>query len=117
MVRNKNQIKRIDIKMYSTHKEGKSVVAEIFIKILKNKIYKYMTSISNNVYIDKLDGIVNKYNNTCHSTIEVKPVDVKSSAYINSSKEINNKDHKLKVGDIVSISKYKITFAKSYVPN
>ena len=65
------------IEMYSTHNEGKSVVGERFIRILKNKIYKYMNSISKNVYIDKLDDIVNKYNNTCHSTINMKPVDVK----------------------------------------
>ena len=75
--------------MYSTHNEGKYVVAERFIRTLKNKIYKYMTSISKNVYIDKLDDIVNKYNNTYHSTIKMKPVDVKSSTYIDSSKEIN----------------------------
>ena len=56
------------IEMYSVHNEGTSVVAEWFIRILKNKIYKYMTSISKNVYIDKLDDIVNKYNNTYHST-------------------------------------------------
>ena len=77
------------IEMYSTHNEGKYVVAERFIRTLKNKIYKYMTSISKNVYIDKLDDIVNKYNNTYHSTIKMKPVDVKSSTYIDSSKEIN----------------------------
>ena len=70
-----------------------------------------------NVYIDKLDGIVNKYNNTYHSTIKMKPVDVKSSTYIDSSKEINDKDPKFKVGDIVRISKYKTIFAKGYVPN
>ena len=65
--------------MYSTRNEGKSVVAEGFIRTLKNKIYKYMTSISKNVYIDKLDNIVNKYNITYHSTIKMKPVDVKSN--------------------------------------
>ena len=75
--------------MYSIHNEGKSVIAERFIRTIKNKIYKYMTSISKNVYIDKLDDIVNKYNNTYHSTIKMKPVDVKSSTYIDSSKEIN----------------------------
>ena len=64
--------------MYSTHNEGKSVVAERFIITLKNKIYKYMTSISKNVYIDKLDDIVNKQNNTYHRTIKVKPVDEKN---------------------------------------
>ena len=103
--------------MYSTHNEGKSVVAERFIRTFKNKIYKYMTSISKNVYTDKLDDIVNKYNNTYHSTIKIKSVDVKSNTYIDSSKEINNKDLKFKIGDIFRISKYKNIFAKSYVPN
>ena len=68
-----------NIEMYLTHNEGKSVVAERFIRTLKTKIYKYMTSISKNVYIDKLDDIVNKYNNTYHSTIKMNPVDVKST--------------------------------------
>ena len=63
--------------MYSTHSEGKSVVAERFIRNLKNKIYKYMTSVSKNIYVNILDYIVNKYNNTYHSTIRIKPVDVK----------------------------------------
>ena len=63
--------------MYSTHTEGKSVIAERFIRTLKNEIYRYMTSISKNVYIDKLDDIVNKYNNTYHNTTKMKPVDVK----------------------------------------
>ena len=103
--------------MNSLHNEEKSVVAERFLRTLKNKIYKYMTSISKNVYIDKLDDIVNKYNNTYHSTIKMKPVDVKSSTYIDSSKEINDKDPKFKIGDIVRISKYKNIFAKGYVPN
>ena len=63
--------------MYSTRNEGKSVFAEEFIRTLKKKIYKYMTSISKNVYIDKLEDIVSKYNNTYHSTIKMKPGDVK----------------------------------------
>ena len=63
--------------MHSIHNEGKSVVAERFIRTLKNKIYKYMTAISKNVYIDKLDDIVDEYNNTYHKTIKMKPVDVK----------------------------------------
>ena len=54
--------------MHSTHNEGKSVVAERFVRTIKNKIYKHMTSISKNVYIDKLDDIVNEYNNTKHRT-------------------------------------------------
>ena len=77
-----------DIAMYSTHNEGKSVVAERFIRTLKSKIYKYMTSISKNVYIDKLDNIVDEYNNTYHTTIKLKPIDVKDNTYLNVDKEI-----------------------------
>ena len=106
-----------DIVMYSTHNEGKSVVAERFIRTLKSKIYKYMTSISKNVYIDKLDDIVDEYNNTYHTTIKMKPIDVKDNTYINADKEINNKDPKFKVGYRVRISKYKNIFAKGYMPN
>ena len=106
-----------DIVMYSTHNEGKSVVAERFIRTLKGKIYKYMTSLSKNVYIDKLDDIVDEYNNTYHTTIKMKPIDVKDNTYINTSKEINNKDPKFKVGDHVRISKYKNIFAKGYMSN
>ena len=103
--------------MYSTNNERKSVIAERFIKTLKTKIYKYMTSISKNVYIDKLDDIVNEYNNTYHRTIKMKPVDVKDNTYIDFKKEINDKDPKFKVGDHVRISKYKNIFAKGYTPN
>ena len=103
--------------MYSIHNEGKSVVAERFIKTLTNKIYKYMTSISNNVYIDKLDDIVNEYNNTYHKTIKMKPVDVKDNTYINFEKEVNNKGPKFKVGYYARISKYTNIFAKGYMPN
>ena len=106
-----------DIIMYSANNEGRSVVAERFIRTLKGKIYKYMTSISKNVYIDKLNAIVNKYNNTYHTTIKMKPIDVKDNTYINTDKEINNKDPKFKVGDYVRISKYKNIFAKGYMPN
>ena len=106
-----------DIAMYSTHNEGKSVVAERFIRKLKSKIYKYMTSISKNVYIDKLDDIVDEYNNTYHTTIKMKPADVTDNTYINADKEINNKDPNFKVGDRVRISKYKNIFAKGYMPN
>ena len=68
--------------MHSIHNEGKSVVAERFVKPLKTKIYKYMTSVSKNAYIDKLDDIVGQYNNTYHRTIKMKPVDVKDDTYI-----------------------------------
>ena len=103
--------------MYSKHNEGKSGIAQRFIRALKNKIYKYMTLVSKNVYIDKLDDIFNKYNDTYHNTIKVKYVDVKSSTHIDSSREFNDKDLKFKVGDIVRTSKYKNIFAKAYVPN
>ena len=76
-----------------------------------------MNSISKNVYIDKLDDIVNEYNNTYHRTIKMKPIDVKDNTYINIGKEVNNKDPKFKVGDHVRISKYKNIFAKGYTPN
>ena len=103
--------------MYSTHNKGKSVVAERFIRTLKNKIYKYMTSISKNVYIDKLDDIVNEYINTYHRTIKMKPIDVKDNTDINIGKKVNDNDSKCKVGDHVRISKYKNIFAKGYTPN
>ena len=93
------------------------LLIERFIRTLKNKIYKYMTSVSKNVYINKLDDIVHKYNNTYHSTIKVKPIDVKPNIYINSSKEINDKDSKFKIGDIVRIPKYRNIFAKDYNPS
>ena len=76
-----------------------------------------MTSISKNMYIDKLDDIVNEYNNTYHRTIKMKPTDVKDNTYINIGKEINDKDSKFKVGDHVRISKYKNIFAKGYTSN
>ena len=103
--------------MYSTHNEEKSVVTERFIRTLKSKIYKYMTSISKNVYIDKLDDIVDEYNNTYHTTIKMKPIDVKDNTYINADKEINNKDPKFKVGDRERMSKYKNIFAQGYMSN
>ena len=78
--------------MYSTNNEGKSVAAKRFIRTLKIKIYEYMTSVSKNVYIDKLDDIVNEYNNTYHTTIKMKPIDVKDNTYINNDKETNDKD-------------------------
>ena len=103
--------------MYSIHNEGKSVVAERFIRTLKNKIYKYMTAISKNVYIDKLDDVVDEYNNTYHKTIKMKPVDIKDNTYIDFEKEVNDKDSKFKIGNHVRISKYKNVFAKGYMSN
>ena len=107
----KKLLKGNEIEMYSIHKEGKSVVAERFIRTFENIIYKYMTSISKNVYIDKLDGIVNKYNNTYHRRIKMKPVDVKGNTYIDSTElHSNDKDPKFEVGDLVRNSKHKNIF-------
>ena len=97
--------------MYSVHNEGKFVVAGRFIRILQNEIDKYMTSISKNV------NIVNKYNNTYHSTIKTKPVDVKSDIYTDFDKKNNKEDAKFKVDDHVKISNYKNVFTNGYVPN
>ena len=105
-----------DINMYSTYNEGKAVVAERFIRTLKNKLYKHMTATGKNVYYDVLDDVVNKYNNIKHSTIKMKPIDVKNNkrVYID---EHNEKDSRFKVGDRVRISRYKNTFAKGYTSN
>ena len=105
-----------NIIMYSTYNEGKSVVVERFIRTLKNKLYKHMTASGENVYYDILDDVVNKYNNTKHSTIKMKPIDAGDNkrVYID---EHNAKDSKFKVGDRVKISKFKIIFAKRYTPN
>ena len=106
-----------DINMYSTYNEGKSVVAERFIRTLKNKLYKHMTAIGKNVYYNVLDDAVSKYNNTKHSTIKMKPIDVGDNnkrVYID---EHNEKDSKFKVGDRVRMSRYKNIFSKGYAPN
>ena len=105
-----------DIIMYSTYNEGKLVVAERFIRTLKNKLYKHMTATGKNVYYDVLDDLVNKYNNTKHSTIKMKPIDVRDNerVYID---EHNEKDIRFKIGDRVRISKFKNIFAKGYTPN
>ena len=113
----KKWLKDNNIEMYSTHNEGKPVVAKRFIRTLKNKTYKYMTSISKNVYTDRLDDIVDEYNNTYHRTIKMKPTDVNDNTDNNIDKEVNDNDSKFKVGDYVRISKYKNTFAKGYTPN
>ena len=113
----KKRLRDNSIEMYSTHNEGKSTVAERFIRTLKNKIYKHMASISKNVYFDVLDDIVKNYNNTYHRTIKMKPKDVKDDSFAEYNEESNEKDPKFKVGDHVRISKYKNIFAKGYTPN
>ena len=103
--------------MYSTHNEGKPVVAKRFFKTLKNKIYKHITSMSKSVYIDKLDDIVNECNNTYHRTIKMKPIDVEDETHIDFIEEVNDKDPTFKIGDHLRIPKYKNIFAREYTPN
>ena len=91
--------------MYSIYNEGKSVVAERFIRTLKNKICKHKTTISKNLYFHVLDDIVNKYNNTYHKTIKMKPADIKDDSFAEYNEESNEKDPKFKVGYHVRISK------------
>ena len=108
----KSWLQNNDLEMYSTHKEWKSIPAEKFVRTLEKKIYKYMTSILKNVYIDKLNNIVNTFSNTYYSTIKMKPADLKSIAYIGFNKENKNEDPKFKVEDQVRISKYKTFLQK-----
>ena len=106
-----------NIIMYSTYNEGKSVVAERFIRTLKNKLYKHMTATGKNVYYDVLDDVVNKYNNTWHNSIKMKPIDVKDDnkrVYID---EHNEKSARFNVNDRVRISKFKNIFVNGYTPN
>ena len=113
----KSWLQRNNIEMCSIHNDGKSVVAERFIRALKNKIYKHITSVSKHVYMDKLDDIVDKYNNKYHRTIQTKPIDVNLSANIDLDLEKNNKDIKFEIGDYVRISKYKKRFAQGVTPS
>ena len=88
----KKWLKDNNIEMYSTHNEGKSVVAETFIRTLKNKIYKPMTANSENVYLNVINDIVDEYNNTFHKTIKMKPIDLKSDSFAECNEEPNEKD-------------------------
>ena len=103
--------------MYSKFNKGKSVVAERFIRTLKNNIFKHVTVISKNVYVDVLNDIVNKYNNTVHKAVKIKPTEVTGDYYAKQNEESNKKNPKFKVGDHVRISKYKDILAKGYTPN
>ena len=103
--------------MHSTFNEGKLVVAERFIRTLKNELYKHMTATGKNAYYDVLDDIVNEYNNTKHNTFKMKPKDVKNDNKTVYIDEHNEKDSRFKVGDRVRISKLKNIFAKGYNPN
>ena len=113
----KGLLKINNIEMYSTFNEGKSIVAERFIRTLKNKTFKHMTAISKNVYFHVLNDIVNKYNNTIHRTIKMKPTDVTDDSFAEYNEDFNKEGPKFKVGEHVRISKYKNIFAKGYVPN
>ena len=113
----KSFLKKNSIEMCSTYNEGKSVVAERFIKTLKNEIYKHITNIGKNVYFNVLDDIVDKYNNSFHSSIKMKPKDVTDIKYAEYSEETNKKCPKFNIGDNVRISKYKNIFVKGYTPN
>ena len=102
----KKWLKDNDTEMYSIHNEGKSVVAKRFIRTLHGSNIKYMAAISKNVYIDKIDDIVNEYNNTNHRTTKMKPADVQDNTYIDSvAIRFKDKDRKFKFGDHVRISK------------
>ena len=111
----KEVLKENHMEKYSTYNEGKSAVAEKFIKTLKNKIYKHMTAVLKD--FDVLDVIVDEYDNTFHKTIKIKPIDIKLDSYSVYNVESNEKDPKFKAGDHVRISKYKNIFAKVYTPN
>ena len=92
----KDFLKTNNIQMYSTYNEGKSVVAERFIRTLISKIFKHVTAISKNVYFDVLNDIVDKYNNTVYRTIEMKPIDVTNDSYAEYNKNSNKEDPNLK---------------------
>ena len=112
----KRFLKTNNIEMHSTYNKGKSVVAKRFIMTLKNKIFKHMTAVSKNVYFDVLNDILDKYNNTVHRTIKMKPIDVTSDSSSEYNEDSNVTKPKLKVGDHVRISKYK-NFAKGFTQN
>ena len=112
----KKRLSDNDIIMSSTYNEGKPVIAERFSRTLKNKLYKHMTATGKNVYYNVLDDVVNEYNNTKHSTIKMKPIDIRDNKTV-CYDEHNEKDSRFKVGDRVRISKFKNIFAKGYTPN
>ena len=99
----KKWLKDNNIDMYSTHNEGKCIVAERFIRTLKNKIYKHTTANSENMYFNVLNDIVDEYNNTYHKSIKTKPIDVKSDSFAENNEEFNEKDPKFNLGDHVRI--------------
>ena len=103
--------------MYLTYNEGKSVVAERFIRTLKNKIFKHMIAVLKNFYFDVLDDNVSKYNKTVHRTTKIKPIDVIYDSYAEYNEDSNKKYPKFKACDRIRISKHKKIFAKVYTQN
>ena len=106
-----------NIKINSTYNEGKSTVAERFIRTSKNKILKRMAAASKNVYFNLLDDIANKYENAVHRSIKMKPINVTSNSYAEYNEDSNVTKPKFKVDDRVRISKYKNIFVKGYTQN
>ena len=100
--------------MYSTYNAGKSVVAERFIKTLKNKIFKHMTAIQQNIYFDVLDDIVDKYNNTVHKTIKIKPIEVTNDFYAEYNENPSNKKNPKLAQEVFIINKIKNTVPWTY---
>ena len=113
----KNWLKDEGIEMYLMYNEGKSVVAERFIRTLKNKLYKHVTAIGKNVYWNVLDDAVEKYNDTINKSIGMKPKDVKINKKAVYVEESNEKSARFSVGNCVRISKFKNIFTKGYTPN
>ena len=101
-----------NIEMYSTYNEGKSVVAERFIRTLKSKIFKHMTAVSKNIYFDVLDDIVNEYNNTVYRTIKMKPIEVTCNSYAECSEDSNKKILSLKLMIVLEFQNTKIFLLK-----
>ena len=106
-----------NVEMYSIHNDGKSIVAKRFIRTLTNKIYKHLTAVSRQMYINKLDNVASKYNNKYYKAIKKKPTDFKSSTYIDFDIGSNDKDLKFNIGDYLRISKCQSIFPKSYFPD
>ena len=113
----KRFLKINNTEIYSRSNEGKSFIAESFIRTLKNKNFKHMAAISKNVYFDVLDNIANKYNNTVHRSIKMKPIDVTSDSYAEYNEGYNVTKPEFKGGDRARISKYKSVSAKGYTQN
>ena len=104
--------------MYSTQEtKGKSVVAERFIRTLKNNFFWRMTAGLKNVYFEMLDNTVDKYNNTVHRSIKMKPIGVTYDSYAEYNEDSNVTKPKFKIHNRVRISKYKNIFAKGYTQN